>query len=839
MDANGQRFWLWADASDYTRLDDCVFDRCHRLLQLDRERVREVEPDRVLRAEERLAMLPWLRDAKGTLARWDADHRVLRGFGALDGVVAVPGTGQATTPIDMAIDAEQVVLLALAEFVDLVDLRERFEPIRLDAPLLDGGERFTASKIACDGAGGRWLLDRRHRRLARIVGTPWRRRALVDFAPQTFRPKPENADAPRFELLATELPAEFDFVAIAASRGGRAVLGSWGPDGRFFIHPLRERAGHVVVDAARELAGADHAHSLKWLDERLVAVRTGSIDEALVFDADDVDRPLDLVGSRYPLRRALEGPFLQSQDWPPHYPCTPEELPEELPAIHSRPTVPLSWRALRSDGTATGRVVDAGRFDFVWHRLYVEAEVPEGCGVLLELAATDDDVVPPDEEFAPHWIGDEAAMPPLAADTPRAAWCAAASEIALHPGWLPVERQSQRAGLFTVLAQRAGRRLRELRGRWLHLRLHLTGNGRRTPCIAAVRIYGERYSYVSHYLPELYRDEEAADRAATGRATPHDFYERFTQLFESELTRWEDLAADAHVLTGPASCPLPALPWLAQFIGARLPAALPAERARAWVASQPERARRRGTLDGLELALDIASGGWVSRGAIVVVEDFRLRRTVATLLGVDMERDDDPLLPGLVTSGNSYVGDTLILGDETVEREFLAAFLPEALEETFGSDAAGRITESFYARTAHRATILVHEDLHDELRRLIDAIAVEEAPAHVEVKVLAARERFLVGIAALVGVDSYLREPLPARIARIDVSRIGRGDVIEGGAAFDWRLEAGWAPGSRVPTAVIDGPSIVSPATDFVFSGARSFAAPGFDLTRFTWTRRS
>ncbi len=839
MDANGQRFWLWADARDYTQLDDCVLDRGHRLLQLDRERVRDVEPERALRAEERLAALPWLRDAQGTLARWDADSRVLRGFGAFDGSFAVPDTGHATPPIDLAIDAEQVVLLAFADVVDLVDLRERFAPIRLEAPLLAGGQRFTASKLACDGAGGRWALDRRHRALARIVGTPWRRRALVDFAPQTFRPKPENADAPRIELLEVELPADFDFVTVAASRAGRVVLGSWGADGRFFIHPLRELGGRIICEEARELAGASHAHSLKWLDEQLLAVRAGALDEALVFDVDDADRPLDLVGSRYPLRRALEGPFVQSQDWPPHYPCAPENLPDQLPKIHSRPTVPLSWRALRSDGTATGRVVDAGRFDFVWHRVYAEAEVPEGCGVLLELAATDDDVLPPDDEFAPHWLGDAATMPPLPADTPRAAWSAAASEIALNPSWLPVERQPQRAGLFTVLAQRAGRRLRDLRGRWLHLRLRLFGNGRRTPCIAAVRIYGERYSYVSHYLPELYRDEEIADRAATGRATPHDFYERFTQLFESELTRWEDLAADAHVLTGPASCPLAALPWLAQFIGARLPSALPAARARAWVASHAERARRRGTLNGLELALDIASGGWVSGGAIVVVEDFRLRRTVATLLGVDLERDDDPLLPGLITSGNSYVGDTLILGDETVEREFLAAFLPEALEDTFGAERAERITESFYARTAHRATILVHEDLHEELRRLIDAIVVEEAPAHVEVKVLAARERFLVGIAALVGVDSYLREPLPTRVARIDVSRVGRGDVIEGGAALDWRLEAGWAPPSRIPTAVIDGPSIVSPATDFVLSGARSFAAPGFDLTRFTWTRRT
>jgi phage tail-like protein len=836
MDANGQRFWLWSAPRDFPRLDDCAFRQ--RLLQLDRERLRPVEPDRALRAEERLAQLPWLRDAQGTLARWDEAERVLRGFGALPGSVAVPGTGAPAAPRDLALDAQQIVLLAFDGFVDLVDLRERFEPIRLALPLLGGGDTLLPHKLACDGRGGRWLLDRRHRRLARIAGTPWRRRAFVAFAADTFRPQPENADDARIELLDTELPAEFDFVAVAASRDGRVLLGSWGPDGRFFVHPLAALGPRWVLETPRELAGADHGHALKWIDERLIAVRAGDLDEALVFDADDADRPLDLVGSRYPLRRALDGPFVQGQDWPPHYPCAPEPLGDEYAPVHSRPLVPLSWRALRAAGTAVGRVIDAGRFDVVWHRACIEAEVPAGCGIVLELAATDDDIDPPDEAFAPHWIGDAAAQPAALGEVPRAAWCAHASELPFHPGWLPVERAPQRAGLFIVLVQRAGHRLRDLRGRYLHLRLRLLGNGRRSPCIAALRIYGERYSYVSHYLPELYRDESVFDRDARGTATPPDFFERFTQLFESELTRWEDLAAAARVLTQPTSCPPAALPWLAEFSGIRLPPALPPERARDWIASAAARGRRRGTLAGLEQALEVASGGWVSRGAIVVVEDFRLRRTVATLLGVDMARDDDPLLPGLVQSGNSFVGDTLILGDEAVERDFLAAFLPEALQAEPGADAAQQLTESFYARTAHRATVLVHEDLHEDLRRLIEAIAAEEAPAHVEVKVLAARERFLVGVAALVGVDSYLREPVDPQVARIDASRIGRGDRIAGGAAFDWRLEAGWAPAGDPPTAVIDGPSVVSPGVDFTLSGARSFAAPGHDLRRYAWTRR-
>ena len=329
MDANGQRFWMWADAHDYVRRDDCAYDQGRRLLVLDRERERPVEPERALRAEQRLALLPWLRDSNGTLARWDVDAHVLRGFGVFEGSVPVPGTGAPQNPNDMAIDDEQVVLFAFDSFIDLVDLRERFAPLRLDSPPLDGGERFVASKIACDGRGGRWLLDRRHQRLARVAGRAWRTRAFVELAPDTFRPEPENPDAPRVELVDLSLPAGRDFVLIAASRAGRVLLGAWGPDGRVLIHLLREVGGRFVLDEVGELLGAAHGHSLKWIDERLIAVRAGALDEALVFDADDADRPLDLIGARYPLRRGLEGPLVQSQDWPPHYPSEPDALPSD------------------------------------------------------------------------------------------------------------------------------------------------------------------------------------------------------------------------------------------------------------------------------------------------------------------------------------------------------------------------------------------------------------------------------------------------------------------------------------------------------------------------------
>ena len=92
----------------------------------------------------------------------------------------------------------------------------------------------------------------------------------------------------------------------------------------------------------------------------------------------------------------------------------------------------------------------------------------------------------------------------------------------------------------------------------------------------------------------------------------------------------------------------------------------------------PHRRWRAGMARGAawRLALDVATGGGVRGGEIVLLEHFRLRRLLATLLGVDLAGSNDPLLPGLHQSGNSIVGDTLILSDtETVE--LLALFREE------------------------------------------------------------------------------------------------------------------------------------------------------------------
>ncbi len=285
------------------------------------------------------------------------------------------------------------------------------------------------------------------------------------------------------------------------------------------------------------------------------------------------------------------------------------------------------------------------------------------------------------------------------------------------------------------------------------------------------------------------------------QATPADFQSRLLANFEGVLTTLEDRVAAAHLLTLPQSVPEASLDWLAAWVGVAFDPALPAPRRRDWLAAAPDLARRHGTRDGLRLALDVASGGGVRGGEIIVVESFRLRRILATLLGVDLVDEKDPLLPGLQVSGNSVVGDTLVLG-EHAQAELAALFRDDTR-----TSADDKIVSAFDDQLAHRALVLVHREVEAQDFALLRRVVRLEAPAHVDVTVAAASWPLLVGIASLVGVDTYLGPPRQPRAVQLERSVLGQGDLVTGPAVLDPRLSgvpAAAGAGSLVLDA--DGP---------------------------------
>jgi phage tail-like protein len=827
MDANGQRAWLLAAREGWEPSPTVEWDAGCGTLRLASRRNR---PPRALPADdharatlaaearERLERVPEARDAQGSWARYEpALGRVVAG-GAGEGVVPLfKLRAPDVHASDLAVGADGVLHVAADGAVLLHDRRGRMEEGRVYAP------GFAPWRLAAAPDGGCWVLDRAGRHLARTAGRLWPRRPWEAHDGDVFRPVPENPDPPALRVLEGVSWPEEETAGIACSPGGRVAVLAWRAEDGAGV--LRFLEGEEALSPPFPLEGALYPYSLAWLSETRVAVLVPGAREALAYPvpapgADAAELPQ--VGDLYPLRDFAEGPFLHTVALPPHYPTL----------AGSRPLHPLSRPGFAARGEAARALpVDAGATGAVWHRVFLEAAIPARCSVVLHLAATDTPV-PPEEgaEWHPHRFGGAAAHDGV----PVGVWTPGRSEVPFHPGILRGEPVPGERGIFAVLAQRAGRRVRALRGRWLWVRAELRGDGVATAEIAAVRVHGPRFSYRDRYLPELYRETVfgAEADAPAAQATAADFLDRFVANAEGVLTGIEDRIAAAHLLTDPASVPAESLGWLASWLGFAFDPALPPERRRATLAAAPELARRRGTARGLALALELATGGAVSRGEIVVLEDFRLRRTFATILGARLDEADDPLTLGLAASGNSYVGDTLFLGDEQ-RREFLALYGAQALRSAEEAEAV----RAFLERLTHRLTLLVHPEMDAELLGLVRRIAEREVPAHVEWRMLAASGPLLVGVASLVGVDSYLGERPGRTPVVVDRTRLGTRDFVGAAGGLDLRRGGGTAPEAPVARfAEIAG--AVPGDRPVLLDGSPSTAPPGRTLEGYQWTRR-
>ena len=445
-----------------------------------------------------------------------------------------------------------------------------------------------------------------------------------------------------------------------------------------------------------------------------------------------------------------------------------------------RPELPTAAQVTLRLG-ARGEGLDSGQPDTAWHRLYIDGCIPPGCRLTLFAKAYNDP-------------GTRAALP--YAEQPPPLWSPLGSELPFHASIAP--RKPGESGLFEVLLQHRDGAVRTLTGRYLQLRIRMQGDGHHTPAIHALRIYAPRFSYQEAYLPELFRQQASRDPDPDrnqGPANGADVRERLLAACEGLLTPIEGRIATAEALIDPGSAPAELLPGLAATLGIRLPPEWPEDRRRRLLASGCLLQQWRGTWPGLRLALDIASDGGVARGEVVLVEHFRLRRTFATILGLDLDDRDHPLTLGTGLSGNSIVGDSLILADGT-SREFLALLAPElAPELTAAAPAAtplgsaptdAEIVAAFFDRYSHRVSVLLHGPGRAR-RGAVEAVLATELPAHLGARIVETDRPFVLGLAPLLDIDSFLTTTPPPRRATLDDTWLGHEGVLTNPVALSPR----------------------------------------------------
>jgi phage tail-like protein len=804
MDANGQRFWIARGGGAWVPATPGTLETHGDCLRLASRAENRAAFEDAAEADARLLLVPEARDAFGSRAFYEhrpasddaPEAHALRATSA--GMPAVDIELLAAPATDLALGFDGYLYVAVAVAVLVRDQRKRLEP---QTVALAG---FDAFRLAADPRGGCFVLDRAGRTLARIAGELFVKDPPGGFPADMFRPHPENPRPIALSpVVLSGLRADERIVAIACSPGGRLALLTWLDDATCRARVI-EPSG--AVGPVIEPTGLARPFTLAWLDDARIALRVAraasapGVEEAFAYAVEH--GPALALGEVYPLRAPSQGPFLHGVALPPEYPVAGGSrplVPIALPSFIERASAWLgvrdSERTQNLADTTVRTTFDSGGSATAWHRLYVDAVIPKGTGFVLYAAASDEQnasELVEQRDYYPHCFGEALAdgregLAELGVhgNAPRAVWLRERSELPFHAGFVGEAPERDVSGLFTVLLQRAGKRVRTLRGRYLHLRIELLGSLRSSPRVHAVRAYGPRFAYQDHYLPELYRETVfGAEADHDGLATRADFFGRFLSSFESVLTPLEDKLAAAFMLTDPSTAPDSALEWIGSWIGIAFEPWYPIARRREHVRRAHELYRVRGTLRGMELALDLVTGGAVQQGRVIVLEDWWFRRTVATLIGVELGSDYDPLFGGPVVSGSSKVGRTLVVG-EAGRRELLALF--DASLEL--SEADAQIVADFFASLAHRATVLVHEAASEDELTAIARVAVLEAPAHIELRVRRASHDFVIGLASQLGVGTYLRPKAPPEPIEINRTRLGDGSLLRGLAALDPRLE--------------------------------------------------
>lgn len=823
MNSNHQRFWMIADEADWITSDNTVrvdYDNEKRRIRLRSNRPQVTLPGEL--DEVGLGMLlnqsSIATDAYGTIAFWNMKEKSVVANGALGNKgspVCLCGPFEGVVACDLTIGYDDVLYISLLEtnglkrnFIRFLDRRGRWTTPAEALPGSTGIDlnlkSLHADRLANDPSGGVWVLDRDKKKIGRVTGYPLADHLPGSFEPTVFRPVEENPNPPSMVEEKLTVADDETLVAIACSPDGLLALLSWTGSGDTFLR-LREKNG--LWRPADILVNAGKPASLAWLSNNQFAIIPGlrkpvlKRDEAVIFDLEyslqeKRFKPV-AAGGYYPLISISQRLFASGVTLPPQYPDTTGSTTKLLP---------LSVASYHESGEVRARVLDSGKDSITWHRLYLEAIIPQGCGLIVKMAATNDPQ--PSEnslQWHDHYFGDTDNG--IAADVAHGVWLTESSEIPHHAGLLGCKPVQNICGLFTVLIQRPGLKVRSLSGRYLHMRIILQGRGYLTPEIAAVRVYSPRFSYRDNYLPDLYGEELfGTDADTSGSATRADFLGRFLDLFEGILTPLEDRVAAAQILMEPRSTPPEALGWLGSWLGIVFEPGFPVQRRRAWIEASSRLYRAHGTLAGLQLALEIATGGRLIRqfvngrelvfpkggavtgGRVLVIEDFRLRRTFASILGADLSVENDPLLPGaLLSSANSFIGDTLILGDES-KKEFLSLF-----SHAFSNDTKQKAEEEdavfdLYDKLANRVTILVHNEISPVDLGLLRRIVAKETPAHIQSRVVNATWPLIVGLSSLIEIDTFLTPHLPRGVARTDESRLGENAFIQRVPSLDPRL---------------------------------------------------
>jgi phage tail-like protein len=200
---------------------------------------------------------------------------------------------------------------------------------------------------------------------------------------------------------------------------------------------------------------------------------------------------------------------------------------------------------LHREGAIATVALDSGMPRCRWHRVQLDADIPPGTGLQVQVASSDDALATP---HADDW-------------------------------------QVMAGGASDFLIDQAP-------GRFLYLRIAFRGDGVHTPLLRRVRIDFPRSTSLDS-LPPVFRENPRAE----------DFTERFLSLFDASMAQIDDALGQFPAALDVDSTRAEMLPWLASFLDLVFDPSWERSRQRAILAALPRLYRMRGTVAGLQLAI--------------------------------------------------------------------------------------------------------------------------------------------------------------------------------------------------------------------------------------------
>ncbi len=265
-------------------------------------------------------------------------------------------------------------------------------------------------------------------------------------------------------------------------------------------------------------------------------------------------------------------------------------------------------------------------------------------------------------------------------------------------------------------------------GRYLWLRLTLTGAGTQTPAIDEIRVYYPRSSSLK-YLPPVY----SADPVSA------DFLDRFLSIFDTMMGRISDRITGIARYFDPRSTPANPrnlggtdfLSYLGSWIGMSLQSNWPVKRRRELVRKAHRLYALRGTAAGVNMAVELYTGVKPS-----ILEMFRLRRWLIvgqSTLGNCSELFGSAIMSRLQIGANSTIGKFQLID-------------------------WGNPDLDVFNKYANQFTVVVPRwpgATDADLTNLQQIVQMAQ-PAHTQATIQWAEPRFRIGIQSFVGVDTIV-----------------------------------------------------------------------------------